>query len=781
MDHLQTMTCSHSFMQLAMNREPQPCDIQLFKTKTLGTGSYGVVCKALCDQRPCAAKLLHPIFFQSNDPGVVATRTRFERECRFLNEMKHPHVIEYLGTTHDHDSGLLVLLMELMDENLTHFLEHSQQPLAYHVEVDLCHDIAQALAYIHSNGIVHRDLSSNNILLSAGKAKITDFGMSKLLDVKRCMTPLTMCPGTLVYMPPEALKDQPVYSKKIDCFSFGVLEIQIMTRRYPDPGPAMQNVQDPRYSMGRLHLSIPDSERRKSHINLIDPTHTLLPTALSCLSYSEEDRPSAQDLCRQLATFKETTRYAQSAQQTQEMQELQQQLAASDSCIHSLQQQLQTKNQQLRDTQKQLQESQGYIHDLQHELQTKKQELQISQTQLQDSQRRNQELTHQVEEGQHTIAEREGHVHTLNEQLQASEEITAQFQENLLQHEHIRQEHDYQILQEQDVFEAGGQPITPAVTQTEQSFMQQETIPNLSWKRSNAPETMHRGSVAVDDNMVYCNGSGSCIVHSYNSQNEVWGRLPDCTYIDFCLVIVQHMLTTVGGFRNGPTNSLLSLSDKRFRRRKWSPHFPAMPTERYNTAAVCSDFSLIVAGGYDDRKILPTVEVLDTNTRQWSTASSLLHPYSEATLGICGNRLYMLGGYDDEHGQTHSVLTCSIPELLQNCTHTLAEELQTLTLDKKQVWRHVANVPHTLSTCSILYGRLAAVGGQGKNGAATTNIITYDERTDSWQAMADMPTARCLALAATVSGKVMVIGGAIGDLGRENKLKIDFVQIWTVL
>ena len=194
-------------------------------------------------QRLCAAKLLHPIFFHSNDPGIVTTR-RFEQECHFLNDMKHPHIVEYLGTSHDPDSGLLVLLMELMDESLTHFLERSQQPLAYHIEVDLCHDIAQALAYIHSKDIIHRDLSGNNVLLLAGKAKITDFGMSKLLDSNRGMTSLTMCPGTLAYMPPEAISEPPVYSKKMDCFSFGVLQIQIMTRQFPDPGPAMRVIED---------------------------------------------------------------------------------------------------------------------------------------------------------------------------------------------------------------------------------------------------------------------------------------------------------------------------------------------------------------------------------------------------------------------------------------------------------------------------------------------------------------------------------------------------------
>ena len=450
-----------SFLHTVMDHPRQPHDrnVQLLRNDTLGSGSYGVVCKAMWGQRLCAAKLLHPIFFQSNDPGIVTTRRRFEQECRFLDDMKHPHIVEYLGTSHDPDSGLLVLLMELMDESLTHFLERSQQPLAFHIEVDLCHDIAQALAYIHSKDIIHRDLSGNNVLLLAGRAKITDFGMSKLLDSNRRMTPLTMCPGTLAYMPPEALREPPVYSKKIDCFSFGVLQIQIMTRQFPDPGPAVRVVEDSRSPTGVINIPVLESERRKSHIDIIDPTHTLLPTALGCLSYSEKDRPSAQDLCRQLAAVKEAPRYQLQILQ-RELQTKDQQLQDSQRRTHTLQQEHQTKDQQLQDSQRrvhtlqqELQDSQRRTHTLQRELQTKDQQLQDSQRhtrtlqqelqrrthtlqqELQDSQRQIQQLTHQVEEKQYTIDDKETLLRELNQQLQSNEQVTAEFQRNFLQHE----------------------------------------------------------------------------------------------------------------------------------------------------------------------------------------------------------------------------------------------------------------------------------------------------------------------------------------------------------
>ena len=770
-------------------RQPHDCNVQLLKTDELGSGSYGVVCKAMWGQRLCAAKLLHPIFFQSNDPGIVTTRRRFEQECHFLNDMKHPHIVEYLGTSHDPDSGLLVLLMELMDESLTHFLERSQQTLAYRIEVDMCHDIAQALAYIHSKEIIHRDLSGNNVLLLAGRAKITDFGMSKLLDSNRRMTRLTMCPGTLVYMPPEALKETPVYSKKIDCFSFGVLQIQIMTRQFPDPGPAMRVVEDSRSPTGTVNMPVLDSERRKSHINLIDPTHTLLPTALGCLSYLEKDRPSAQDLCQRLASVKEAPRYQLQILQ-QELQTKDQQLQDSQRCMHSLQQELQTKDQQL----------QSHMHTLQQE--------------LQDSQRQNQQLTQQVEVKQHTIDDKETLLRELNEQLQSNEQITAEFQRNLLQHEQATKqlqdtvsqlrrdlqqavaekhacerrlrEQNQQLLNMPQVGARPHETITPPRPELQQpqekqhaaedeqlqpmkrpgplaqkTVLQQTAVRDTSWqKESKVPEKMYRGSAAVDSNMAYFSGYGSTRIHSYYSDTREWHRLPGTPHTHFTLVVVHHILTMVGGLTSdGATDSLLSLMGEE-RDKKWLPNLPAMPTKRYYTAAVCSDHSLIVAGGKDDCNKLAIVEVLDTDTRQWSIVCSLTHPFSEATISICGERLYMLGGVN-QTGGTRSVLSCSVPELLQSGQpQLLAGKLRKAPANQSTIWRRVADAPHYLSSCATFCGQLVAVGG-GEAGKNTGAITGYNETTDSWEAMDDMPTARWLVLVAILNGKMMVVGGEV--------------------
>ena len=361
-------------------RELSYGSVQIYDKEVLGIGSYGKVCKAKCGQLPCAAKLLHDTLFQDNDPGTRNLVTKFLQECQFLSTIKHPSIVQYLGTATDPQSRRTVLLMELMDESLTRFLERLTGPLPYHSQLNICHDVALALAYLHSNAIIHRDLSSNNVLLigEGSRAKVTDFGMSKLMDMNPRMTPLTQVPGTPAYMPPEALIASPHYSSKLDCFSHGVLALQIITRNFPNPGEATRYVDDHRYPTGRVSIHYPETERRKKDIDLIEPSHPLLPIALHCLKDRDTERPSADELCGRLASLKREPRYTHSVEQTRgHVQRLQDELERERAEHHeqlrrelqreraALQEQLQRERAAL---QEQLQREQLLVRNLQEEV-----------------------------------------------------------------------------------------------------------------------------------------------------------------------------------------------------------------------------------------------------------------------------------------------------------------------------------------------------------------------------------------------------------------------------
>ena len=286
--------------------------VHVHRDQVLGVGSFGTVCKACVDDFVCAAKTLHPMLTAGGD----AVATRFRQECDFLCALKHPNIVQYLGVFEDPASRQPLLLMELMnDENLTQFLDKSPRLLPFHLQVDILHDVAKALAYLHSNNVIHRDLSGSNVLLlgNALKAKVCDFGVSRLLDISPgYRQSLTMCPGNPAYMPPEALRDNPKYDTKLDCFSFGVLVVQVLTRLFPQPGDRNEQIQDSRDGRGgrgTLMWLVPEVDRRQNHISLVSQQNPLLRVALACLKDDPAERPSARHVCEQVSALKTSHLY----------------------------------------------------------------------------------------------------------------------------------------------------------------------------------------------------------------------------------------------------------------------------------------------------------------------------------------------------------------------------------------------------------------------------------------------------------------------------------------
>ena len=405
--------------------------VRLLKDAPLGTGAYGQVCKATLGELPCAAKVLHPTLV---DPSYPRNRALFEQECRFLSEIRHPNIVQYLGVAHDHVTGLPILLMELMDDSLTHFLEQSEERLPYHVQVNISHDIALALAFLHDNRILHRDLSSNNVLLiSAGiRAKVTDFGMSKLTELNPRMTGLTKCPGTPAYMSPEALLDPPVYTEKLDCFQAGVLMIQTITRKFPNPSDAMRRVRDARFPTGWVNIPVPEAERRHNHLSLIPRTHPILPIAMDCLKDTDTERPSAQQICHRLSALKEAPQYGQCFKarggerdgEVQERELLIQQLRQEN---EEREREVREKEREVRKRENEVREKEGENRNLRDELQQTEEEkqrlsrrLDLTNVQIQQTLERRRQVEDQLRDEIHQLRES---VSTKTRLLQEKDEI----------------------------------------------------------------------------------------------------------------------------------------------------------------------------------------------------------------------------------------------------------------------------------------------------------------------------------------------------------------------
>lgn len=751
--------------------------VQLFKKKTLGIGSYGKVCQAKCDDLPCAAKIMHETLFDPSSKHLTLPGKehrlpirRFEKECGYLNSVRHPNIVQCLCIFEDPDTGLPVLLMELMDESLTHFVESSSNPIPYHVQINICRDITLALTHLHCNGIVHRDLSSNNVLLIGNvRAKLSDFGMAKLGDLSHSFT---MCPGTDVYMPPESVDDNPLYSEKIDCFAFGVIIVQLLTQLFPKPDERYKIIEiyHPQIHGRKVKVSVPEVDRRQNHISLIDPKHPLLRIALDCLKDRFDDRPSAQELCETIATLKDSQEYQNSKEKTstpeQSIKESEKELRKQRAHeIHCLQQVIQQQERSLAEkdgniakvTEERntaLSRKEEIIAHGQEEIQQLRLQLQQHVTEAEQLRKKNKEI----------IEEKEKQLRRVQQQLELSEHARTDF-------ERLYHEIEQKVSQPHNVSIVSG------------DVQRRSSTIKIRWtKGRRAPCKMSAPiAAALHANTVYVKPPGN-LIYAYSEATLTWSKLIRCPASDCPLVIVGYLLTLIGGCDNDHCiNKLFCLTEEGSARR-WSEEFPPMPTKRYGTTALCAGIALIVAGGVGEGgSVLTVVEVLNTESYQWSTASKLPEPLQNSLTTVCDGQIYILGGEDKEFKPTNSVYTCKLTALLKSTNQKSAAVRLKDTLrrsNKARVWSRTADVPVVYPSCAFLHGCLLAVGGRDAEQNPTSTIHAYISTTDSWEAISHMTTPRYSCFSTVTSdNQLLVVGGIIDKV----QTKTDVVEIGSVL
>jgi TolB-like protein/Flp pilus assembly protein TadD len=200
----------------------------------LGSGGMGVVYRALDTRldREVALKFL-PATLKTS-PDELA---RFKQEARAISAQNHPHIAT-LYDIGEHEGQPFLVLEYLAGGTLKARLnqlkaEDRDLPLAEAVDYGL--QIAEALADAHEHGVVHRDVKTDNLLLTAkGQAKLTDFGLARLRG-KLHLTATGSTLGTAAYMSPEQVRAEELDARS-DLFSFGVVLYELATTRLPFRG-----------------------------------------------------------------------------------------------------------------------------------------------------------------------------------------------------------------------------------------------------------------------------------------------------------------------------------------------------------------------------------------------------------------------------------------------------------------------------------------------------------------------------------------------------------------
>ena len=146
-----------------------------------------------------------------------------------MSDLRHPNITLFLGVCFLPDCELPILVMERLDCSLDDLVETIPNiPLV--LKRSVLEDVARGLTYLHNHRpqIIHRDLTAKNVLLSTSLvAKVTDFGNSRIVNLQpgQLARTLSRVPGTLLYMPPEALEASSRYGPSLDVFSFGHLAL----------------------------------------------------------------------------------------------------------------------------------------------------------------------------------------------------------------------------------------------------------------------------------------------------------------------------------------------------------------------------------------------------------------------------------------------------------------------------------------------------------------------------------------------------------------------------
>ncbi len=188
-------------------------------------------------ERKVVVKVLPP------ETSAAVSIDRFEREIRLAARLQHPHIVPFLTTGGKGD--LLFYIMPFIEGESLRAKLAREGELPVPEAVRIIRDVADALAMAHKQGIVHRDIKPDNILLSGRHALVTDFGVAKAVEKSSGsgnLTSMGVALGTPAYMSPEQATADPHTDHRADLYALGIVAYEMLCGRQPFEASSAQGI-----------------------------------------------------------------------------------------------------------------------------------------------------------------------------------------------------------------------------------------------------------------------------------------------------------------------------------------------------------------------------------------------------------------------------------------------------------------------------------------------------------------------------------------------------------
>ena len=246
----------------------------------------------------------------------------------------------------------------------------------------------------------------------------------------------------------------------------------------------------------------------------------------------------------------------------------------------------------------------------------------------------------------------------------------------------------------------------------------------------------------------------------YNVTTNQWSSSPITTpYYFFAMTVLDNILVTAGGrTKNGKVvKKVLVLNAGQWK------DYSEMPTARAGASAVGYHSMLIMVGGGIMVKgkwtTVSTTELLDTTNGCWYTCSNLPSPHQLLQAAIMKDKLYLLGGVDEDFESSPQVFFASLDTL---STHQL-------------IWQSAQNTPWCDSTSVVLYNKLLTVGGKSQK-SYTSEVCIFNPLTGQCKHLTNIPAARGAPAAVGVANNILVIGGVTNNNKYSNTVWIGMFE-----